>query len=89
MMPLSVNIEELRFYQPFIEAVQAHKLIPAYVSLDCVGDRITKLFDSKEPTDLVIATDFSKFDHHFNPSMQYIAKTIILSVLNRGFDEID
>lgn len=88
-MPLNVNIEELRFYQPFIEAVQAHKLIPAYVSLDCVGERITRLFDTKGPDDLVIATDFSKFDHHFNPSMQYIAKTIILSLINRGVEELD
>ncbi len=77
MMPLELNIEELRAYQPLIEAVQKHKLIPAYVSSDCVEDRITKLFDSKDPEDLVVATDFSKFDHHFNRGMQNVSKHIL------------
>lgn len=76
MMPLSVNIEELQFYQPFIEAVQKHKLIPAYVSSELVEERMTKLFDTKDPNDLVVATDFTKFDHHFNPGMQTIARKV-------------
>lgn len=86
MMPLELNIEELRAYQPLIEAVQKHKLIPAYVSSDCVEARITKLFDSKDPEDLVVATDFSKFDHHFNRRMQNVSQHILNWLLSAGAD---
>lgn len=54
MMPFAVNIEELRFYQPFIEAVQANQLIPAYVSLELVERRMTDMFDTKDPDDIVV-----------------------------------
>lgn len=81
MMPLSLNIQEHRFYQPFIEAVQRTALIPAYVSLDTVEKAVTKLFDTKGQSDIVIATDFSKMDHHYNTCMQNITREIITRLL--------
>lgn len=86
MMPLSLNIQEHRFYQPFIEAVQRTCLIPAYVSLDAVEKHVTKLFDTKDPNDLVIATDFSKMDHHYNKCMQNITKSVILALISQQDD---
>lgn len=82
-MPLSVNIQELRVYQPFIKAVQQHKLIPAYISAEAVEKRMTDLFDSKDPNDLVIATDFSKMDHHFNLGMQRLVSDILSALLTK------
>lgn len=73
MFPMQVNIAELAFYQPFIEAVQKYEYIPAYVSSDCVDATMTRLFDTKGESDLVIATDFSKMDQHFSPSMRNTA----------------
>lgn len=86
MMPLSLNIQEHRFYQPFIEAVQRTCLIPAYVSLDAVEKSVTKLFDTKDPDDLVIATDFSKMDHHYNKCMQKITASVISALLTPSDD---
>nr|AVA30701.1 RNA-dependent RNA polymerase [Picobirnavirus sp.] len=70
MFPFAVNIRELQVYQPLIEAAQKFNLVPAWVSMDAVDDRITKLFDTKAENDLVVCTDFSKFDQHFNRSLQ-------------------
>nr|WPR18498.1 MAG: RNA-dependent RNA polymerase [Crogonang virus 152] len=69
MMSAVLNLQELRFYQPFITGVQKRNYIPAYVSMASVDQAITRLFDSKEPNQLVICTDFSKFDQHFNKDM--------------------
>lgn len=77
MFPMSVNISELQMYQPLIEGVQRFNIIPAYVSMDEVDLRITKLFDTKSSGDLVVCTDFSKFDQHFGPVMQDAAKYIL------------
>lgn len=84
MFPFGINIKELQFYQPAIEAAQRFKLVPAWVSMDEVDRRITKLFDTKGPDDLVICTDFSKFDQHFNKDMQNCAHDIIEYLLNRS-----
>jgi hypothetical protein len=86
MSPLELNIEELQFYQPAIEAVQKHKLIPAYVSMECVDDEVTALFDTKGHDDVVICTDFSKFDQHFQQVMQDSAEYIerALATWNEG-----
>lgn len=81
MMPFHLNIEELTVYQPLIEAIQHHNLIPAYNSLEEVEKVVTKLFDTKSPDDLVIATDFTKMDQHFNEGMQYISKECISRLL--------
>lgn len=81
MMPFDLNIRELQFYQPFIEAVQKKKLIAAYVSIDEVDKEVTALFDTKGKDDVVITTDFTKFDHHFNKSLQMAAFEVIKSLL--------
>lgn len=82
MMPFHLNVLELQIYQPLISALQKHKLVPAYVSLDEVEKTMTNLFDTKSKDDLVIATDFTKMDHHFNHNMQFIAKRILSYILH-------
>nr|QQM99860.1 RNA-dependent RNA polymerase [Picobirnavirus sp.] len=77
MFPFLLNIEELRFYQPLIEAAQAYKKVPAWIGLDAVDEAITKLFDTKSADDNIVCTDFTKFDQHFNADMQAAAKTIL------------
>lgn len=81
MFPFGVNVAELQYYQPFKESMQRYGLVPAWVGMDAVDDRITAMFDSKADTDLVVCTDFSKFDQHFNRSMQDAAKTICSAML--------
>lgn len=84
MFPFGVNVEELTVYQPAIELAQRYELVPAWISMDSVDQRITKLFDTKAAKDLIVCTDFSKFDQHFNSDMQACAKTIISKLLNNG-----
>jgi len=84
MMPFLLNIEELKFYQPAVEAIQHNDLIPAYISMDRVDQEVTALFDTKAKDDLVICTDFTKFDQHFNRNLQTAAKTVISSLLTKG-----
>lgn len=82
MFPYAVNIQELRCYQPLIETAQRFNIVPSWVSMDAVDERITKLFDTKGNNDLIVCTDFSRFDQHFNPEMQKAAKYIISRLLN-------
>lgn len=72
MFPFAVNIAELQLYQPLIEAMQHSRIpkVPAWVSMESVDSAITRMFDTKAPNDLVICTDFSKFDQHFNKDLQ-------------------
>jgi hypothetical protein len=84
MYPFLLNIEELRFYQPAITAVQKNDLIPAYVSMDRVDQEVTALFDTKGEDDLVICTDFTKFDQHFNQSLQNAARDIVSQFFARN-----
>lgn len=84
MFPYAVNIRELQFYQPAIETAQKFNLVPAWVGMEAVDQRITKLFDTKGRNDLVICTDFSKFDQHFNADMQACAKSIITKLLDNS-----
>nr|AMP18961.1 RNA-dependent RNA polymerase [Otarine picobirnavirus] len=81
MFPFAVNVRELQVYQPLIESFQRRDFVPAWVSMESVDRRITKMFDTKGPDDLVVCTDFSKFDQHFNPDMQECAKTILSAIL--------
>lgn len=81
MFPYAVNIEELRVYQPLIEGCQARELVPAWISMDTVDREITQLFDTKGREDLIVCTDFSKFDQHFNADMQNCAHDILASLL--------
>lgn len=92
MFPFAVNIEELQVYQPLIKAAQVKELVPAWVSMDLVDKRITQMFDTKRPEDLVICTDFSKFDQHFNRNMQTAAYMILRYILandSRSLDWLD
>lgn len=84
MFPYAVNIEELSVYQPLIEKVQSFNLVPAWVSMESVDRRITAMFDTKASNDLVVCTDFSKFDQHFNPKMQDAARSILKAILTPG-----
>nr|UBJ26023.1 RNA-dependent RNA polymerase [Rodent associated picobirnavirus] len=85
MFPCAVNIRELQVYQPLISGVQRLNINPAWVSMDAVDRRITDLFDSKSPDDLIVCTDFTKFDQHFNPDMQYAAQSILRALLTDNF----
>ena len=84
MFPYAVNICELQVYQPMIEAAQRFNIVPAWVSMEAVDQRITRLFDTKGSNDLVICTDFSKFDQHFNVQLQDAARTILSSIFTSG-----
>nr|QIJ70102.1 RNA-dependent RNA polymerase [Rabbit picobirnavirus 5] len=76
MFPLGVNICELQFYQPAIEAWQSCHINSAYESMRAVEVKLTKLFDTKGD-DFVVVTDFSKFDQHFNSNLQNAARQCI------------
>lgn len=89
MFPFGVNIKELQVYQPLIETAQRFNIVPAWVSMDAVDDRITKMFDTKGDNDLVVCTDFSKFDQHFNSSMQAGAETILRGILAKNTPNSD
>nr|QBJ01762.1 MAG: RNA-dependent RNA polymerase [Porcine picobirnavirus] len=86
MFPFSVNIRELQAYQPLIEGCQRFNLVPAWVSMESVDQRITAMFDTKGSDDVVVCTDFSKFDQHFNPMMQEAAKTILTALFTPNSD---
>nr|UDL14525.1 MAG: putative RNA-dependent RNA polymerase [Picobirnavirus sp.] len=88
MFPFAVNVRELQVYQPLIEGAQHHNLVPAWVSMDEVDRKITDLFDTKSHSDLIVCTDFSKFDQHFNRDMQNAAETILRSILSHNKDAI-
>lgn len=80
LFPFAVNIRELQVYQPLIEAAQRFNLVPAWVSMDAVDRSVTALFDTKKDTDLVVCTDFTKFDQHFNHSLQDVAYQLLLDI---------
>lgn len=84
MFPYAVNIAELQVYQPLIEAIQKQSdtIVPAWVSMDAVDKKITRLFDTKSKDDLVVCTDFSKFDQHFNEDMQKTASIILRALFD-------
>lgn len=84
MFPFAVNLEELRVYQPLIESCQKTGTVPAWVSMDAVDKEITLLFDTKGQDDLIIGTDFSKFDQHFNSTCQSAAKSILYGLLTKS-----
>lgn len=91
MFPFILNIEELRVYQPLIAALQRTGLAPSWISMEAVDKSITQLMDTKGDSDLIVCTDFSKFDQHFGIPLQNGARKI-LSQLFRGdpvFDHWD
>lgn len=89
MFPFAINVAELQVYQPIIQYAQSFGLVPAWVSNDEVDKRVTSMFDTKGENDLVVATDFTKFDQHFNSSLQSAAKEVIRSRLTKGSDASD
>jgi hypothetical protein len=84
MFPFSINVHELQVYQPLIEACQKTDLVPAWVSMESVDKHITQLFDTKSDDELIVCTDFSKFDQHFNSDMQECAKSILAGILDQS-----
>jgi len=84
MFPFAVNIRELQLYQPLIESAQRFNLVPAWVSMEAVDQSVTRLFDTKSPRDLIVCTDFTKFDQHFNHHMQDCAYKILCSILTQS-----
>lgn len=86
MFPYAVNIAELTLYQPLISAVQRANLVPAWVSLDAVDAAVTRLFDTKADRDLIVCTDFEKFDQHFNQSCQDCAHDVLRALSTNSVD---
>nr|UDL14490.1 MAG: putative RNA-dependent RNA polymerase [Picobirnavirus sp.] len=82
MFPFALNLSELQVYQPLIEGAQHLNLVPAWVSMESVDRGITGLFDSKSKDDLIVCTDFSKFDQHFNQDLQDAAHHILSELLS-------
>jgi hypothetical protein len=62
--------------------------------MESVDKRVTRLFDTKSDDDLVVCTDFTKFDQHFNASLQDAAHDILSALCrdteenNRWLDEV-
>lgn len=77
MFSMAANIRELQVYQPLIAGMQRTGLISSWLGDDAVDQRITALFDTKRSEDLIICTDFSKFDQHINPGCQRSAQKIL------------
>nr|UAW00938.1 MAG: RNA-dependent RNA polymerase [Porcine picobirnavirus] len=88
MFPFAVNIQELRLYQVLIETAQKFNLVPAWVSMEAVDAAITRLFDTKGKNDLIVCTDFSKFDQHFNEQMSSAAETILRELFTADSEAI-
>lgn len=86
MFPFAVNIRELQVYQPLIVAAQFYDIVPAWVSMDSVDEHVTRLFDTKRPEDLVVCTDFTKFDQHFNPMLQDAAYWLLENIFADSAD---
>lgn len=84
MFPFAVNIEELRLYQPLKEGAQKHGIVPAWIGLDAVDTTMTNLFDTKGKNDLVICTDFSAFDQHYNSNMQRASYDVLDGLINHS-----
>lgn len=86
MFPFALNLCELQAYQPLIEACQKVNLVPAWVSMEAVDAEITQLFDTKGTDDLIICTDFSKFDQHFNENMWRCSEQVLVSLFANNSD---
>lgn len=86
MFPFGVNVLELQVYQPLISYAQRYGLVPAWIGNDEVDRAVTRMFDTKGVNDLVVATDFTKFDQHFNEDLQLAARSIIAARLTKGAD---
>lgn len=70
MFPFGINAVEHQVYKPLIKAAQSAGIRAPWISQDEVDIRMTRLFDTKGSEDLIICTDFSKFDQHFGKPCQ-------------------
>lgn len=86
MFPYGINVLELGVYQPLIESAQRFNFVPAWVSMDEVDKGVTRLFDTKGRNDLIVCTDFTKFDQHFNQYLQSAANEILEWLLTDNAD---
>lgn len=86
MFPFSMNIQELRAYQPLIRACQRKQLVAAWISNTAVDVEITKLFNTKGSDDVIVCTDFTKFDQHFNQDMQDCARSLLQRLFTNNAD---
>lgn len=87
MMDFGINLAESTIYQPLIEALQSKLLHPAYISDECVDKSITQMFDTRENSNqLVMCTDFSKYDQHFNSQLQEIAKHVLIKLFSNDYN---
>jgi hypothetical protein len=82
MMPMILNVLEGMYYKPRIDQIQKDVENPAFISQREVDKKMTKLFDTKGDN-LVIATDFTGFDQHFNFVLQWIALELKKYVTNK------
>nr|QBJ04630.1 MAG: RNA-dependent RNA polymerase [Tasmanian devil-associated picobirnavirus 6] len=89
MFPFCVNIQELQCYQPLIESAQKLNLVPAWNSMDAVDQRMTDLFDTKGKQELLICTDFTKFDQHFNRDMANAVQYLLTALLQNNAESRD
>lgn len=83
MMPMDLNMKESQYYYPLLEYEIANKLpFSAGVTLRQTEVAVTQLFATKGDA-LVVNTDFSKFDQHFNKRMQEAALQVLLYAFAR------
>nr|AVM87403.1 RNA-dependent RNA polymerase [Beihai goldsaddle goatfish picobirnavirus] len=86
MYPFTVNFLEGRYYRPRVKEIQKSNSNPAFIGPDAVDVRITDLLTRKDSGQLVVSTDFTKFDQHFNGILQDLSwelKYHFLSPKNR------
>lgn len=89
MFAMAANIKELQVYQSLILGMQKTHLIDSWNGDEAVDRRITALMDTKASHDLIVCTDFTKFDQHINPGCQRSAADILRSLFSPSdaFDE--
>lgn len=84
MFSMAANIRELQVYQPLIKAMQTTGYVSSWLGDDAVDKRITALMDTKRSEDLIVCTDFSKFDQHINPGCQRSAQAILAGLFKQN-----
>jgi hypothetical protein len=85
MFSMAANLREFQVYQPLITAMQRTGYISSWLGDEAVDRRITALFETKSSRDLIVCTDFTKFDQHINPGCQASA----LHILDKLFTPSD
>lgn len=81
MFPMSLNIKEATIYQPLIQMAQKFNFVPPWNGNEAVDQAFTNMFATKGAGDLIICTDFTNFDAHFNTYLQDAAISILLQLV--------